>query len=68
MKAFQSMLMQTDGHKIYLLPAWPKQWDVEFKLHAPYQTIVQGSIQGGKVENLRVSPESRRKDVIIMKD
>ena len=68
MKAFQSMLMQTDGKKIYLLPAWPKQWDVDFKLHAPYQTIVQGVIRGGDIENLRVSPEYRRKDIIIMKD
>jgi hypothetical protein len=68
MKAFQSMILQSDGSKIYLLPAWPKQWDVEFKLHAPYQTIVQGAVRGGDIIHLRVSPESRRKDVIIMKD
>lgn len=29
--------MQTIGREIRLLPAWPKQWDVDFKLHAPYQ-------------------------------
>ncbi len=66
MKAAQSMLMQTDGKSIYLLPAWPKQWDADFKLHAPYQTTVQGSVRGGKVRNLMVDPARRREDIIIM--
>ena len=42
MKTLQAMLLQTDGRQIFLLPAWPKEWDVEFKLHAPQQTIVEG--------------------------
>jgi hypothetical protein len=29
------MLMQTVGRKILLLPAWPKNWNADFKLHAP---------------------------------
>ena len=66
MKAFQSMLLQTDGRQIFLLPAWPKEWDVEFKLHAPQQTIVEGVFRGGKLTSLRVTPESRRQDVTIM--
>ena len=65
MKAFQSMLLQTDGRQIFLLPAWPKEWDVEFKLHAPQQTIVEGVVRGGKLASLRVTPESRRQDVVI---
>ena len=32
MIALQRMLLQYDGDEIYLLPAWPKDWDVEFKL------------------------------------
>ena len=63
MKTLQAMLLQTDGQKIFLLPAWPKQWDVEFKLHAPQKTIVEGVYRGGKVQSLRVTPESRRTDV-----
>ncbi len=63
MKEFQSMLMQTDGLRIFLLPAWPKEWDVEFKLHAPQQTVVEGVYRKGKIMSLRVTPESRRKDV-----
>jgi hypothetical protein len=58
------MLMQTDGRRILLLPAWPKNWDCDFKLHAPYQTVVEGKVVAGKVMGLKVTPESRRKDVI----
>jgi hypothetical protein len=65
LKAFQSMLMQTDGKKIYLLPAWPDDWDVDFKLHAPYKTIIEGEVRKGKIEQLKVNPESRKTDIII---
>jgi len=66
MKAFQSMLMQTDDRKIYLLPAWPKEWDVSFKLHAPYQTTVEGDYKNGKLTGLKVIPQTRNKDVVIV--
>lgn len=66
MKTFQSMIMQVDGDKIFLLPAWPKGWEGSFKLHAPRRTIIEGTIRGGEIENLKVSPESRRKDVEIV--
>jgi alpha-L-fucosidase 2 len=63
----QQMLMQTDGKKIMLLPAWPKEWDnVEFKLHAPYNTTVEGRIKAGKLTDLVVIPASRKADVVDM--
>jgi len=65
--AFQRMIMQTEGRKIYLAPAWPKEWACEFKLHAPYKTVIEGSVKDGKLINMNVSPESRRKDVEVMK-
>ncbi len=67
MKTFQSMLIQTDPYskKIYLLPAWPKDWNTSFKLHAPYNTILEGSVKNGKIESLKVTPEERRHDLII---
>jgi hypothetical protein len=65
MKAFQSMLLQTDGQHIFLLPAWPKEWNVEFKLHAPQQTIIEGVFRHGKLASLHVTPKSRRQDVSI---
>ena len=41
--ALQLMLMQCEGNRIQLLPAWPKEWEADFKLHAPGQTTVQGT-------------------------
>ena len=67
MKVFQAMLMQTDGQKILLLPAWPKDWDVEFKLHAPRQTVVEGAYRDGKMTSLKVTPASRRADLVMPK-
>lgn len=66
MLTLQQMVMATAGERIFLLPAWPKDWNVAFKLHAPENTIVQGSYHNGKWEQLTVTPESRRKDVQIM--
>ncbi len=65
MKALQSMLLQSDGRKIYLFPAWPRDWDVEFKLHAPQQTTIEGIYRDGKIASLRVTPKSRRQDLVI---
>ena len=65
MVGLQYMLMQCEGDKILLLPAWPKEWDVSFKLHAPYNTTVEGVYRAGKLEQLKVTPDSRRKDVIF---
>ncbi len=68
MKAFQSMLMQVDPYskKIYLLPAWPNHWDAKFKLHAPYNTVIEGTVVNGKIEKLNVTPATRRNDIEIM--
>ena len=66
MITLQAMLMQCDGRRIQLLPAWPDNWTADFKLHAPYQTIVEGHVEGGVVSNLKVSPESRAKDVVVI--
>ena len=61
----QLMLLQCDGKKIRLLPAWPKNWDVSFKLHATGNTVVECIYRAGKVEKLEVTPPSRRDDVIM---
>ncbi|UQZ80912.1 hypothetical protein SK3146_00068 [Paenibacillus konkukensis] len=66
MIGLQDMLLQTSGETIYLLPAWPREWDVDFKLHAPGQTVVQGQVRGGKLIGLSVTPESRSGDVVNM--
>jgi hypothetical protein len=65
MTSAQSMLLQTDGRTIYLLPAWPRDWDADFKLRAPYNTTVTGTVEKGQIVRLDVQPESRRGDVKI---
>jgi alpha-L-fucosidase 2 len=63
-KGLQQMLLQTDGRKLLLLPAWPKDWDADFKLHAPYHTTIEGKVRNGQLTELVVTPASRRADVI----
>lgn len=72
MKALQAMALQADpvlgsgdGGKIYLLPAWPADWDVHFKLHAPYKTTVECLYRGGRLEQWTVLPPERRADVVL---
>jgi hypothetical protein len=67
MNALQRMLLQGEGRPILLLPAWPKQWDCSFKLHAPLQTTVAGRIRGGQIESLRVEPRERLQDVELLR-
>lgn len=67
MIGLQEMLMQVQGDKIYLLPAWPKEWDVDFRLHAPKNTVVTGRYRDGELLDLDVFPAKRQKDVQVMK-
>jgi hypothetical protein len=60
----QAMLLQPDGDKLRLLPAWPRDWNVRFKLRAPGNTIVECTYKNGQIERLNVEPASRLKDVI----
>jgi hypothetical protein len=66
MIALESMLIQTDGRRIFVLPAWPSGWDVNFKLHAPGNTTVEGVYRHGRVERLDVRPAARKADVTII--
>ena len=65
MIGLQEMLMQTTGKKIYLFPAWPRDWNVYFKLHAPFKTTVEGIYRNGRIEQLKVMPQSRMGDIIL---
>ena len=66
MMTLELMLIQNDGKRIQLLPAWPNDWTADFKLHAPYRTTVEGHVENGKITNLKVTPQSRAKDVVIV--
>ena len=65
MRTLQTMLMQTEGRAIHLLPAWPAAWEADFKLHAPYRTTVSGKVRDGRVVDLVVTPPKRRADVLV---
>jgi hypothetical protein len=63
----QRMLMQWDDTgKIYILPAWPKEWPVKFRLHAIDKAIVDVEYRDGKI-NCTVKPKSKRKDLVFPK-
>ncbi len=64
MTALQRMLLQYEGDEIYLLPAWPKNWDVDFKLHAPNNTTIEGILKNGEITRLIITPDEREKDVL----
>ena len=64
MLGLQAMVLQPVGGKLYVLPAWPAGWDVEFKLQAPGMTTVEGVFRKGRWEQLKVTPESRAADVV----
>ncbi len=64
MIGLQEMLLQTDGKGIRVLPSWPKEWNVDFKLHAPYNTIISGSYNMGNT-NVETIPSERKENVIM---
>lgn len=65
MATLQAMLFQCVGRKIYVLPAWPSDWDVAFRLHASQKTLVEVEVRGGKVVRVATTPKSRLRDVVV---
>ncbi|MFM2243323.1 MAG: hypothetical protein RLZ97_2178 [Verrucomicrobiota bacterium] len=67
MTGVQEMLLcpepGADG-KLHLFAGWPAEWDVDFKLHAPGKTLVEASLKDGNLTSLKITPESRMKDVV----
>lgn len=64
MIGMQEMLLQETDGKIYLFPAWPKDWNVHFKLHAKNNTIIEAELQNGITKIIKVIPQEREKDII----
>ncbi|KAL5114598.1 hypothetical protein ACEQ8H_007503 [Pleosporales sp. CAS-2024a] len=65
----QEQLMQTfAGNDIRLLAAWPETWDARFRLYAPRNTKVEGTVTAGKIKELVVMPKVRLQHVIIGQD
>lgn len=50
MIGIQEMLLQEDNEgEIILFPAWPKDWNVKFRLHATGERIVEAELKDGKI-------------------
>jgi alpha-L-fucosidase 2 len=62
-KTLQCMLLQCDDREIRLRPAWPADWDADFRLRAPFNTVLEGQVRAGKLVGLRVTPRSRESDI-----
>ncbi len=65
MIGLQEMLLQSVGDTILVLPSWPADRNVHFRLHAPARTEVEVRWENGELKELDVIPEERRKDVIV---
>jgi hypothetical protein len=66
--ALQRMILQDVDQKIVIMPAWPADWNCKFRLFAKQNTTVEGKITNGKLVELKISPETRKKDVFMGQD
>ncbi|NJD01805.1 MAG: hypothetical protein FIA99_04235 [Ruminiclostridium sp.] len=64
--ALQAMLLQVDGDRMLLLPAWPREWDVECRMYGPCNTIIKLRLRDGFIEELDIEPRENRKNVSII--
>jgi hypothetical protein len=48
MRALQNMLVQSEVDQTNWLPAWPTNWNVDFKVHLQQQKIVTGKYSAQK--------------------
>jgi hypothetical protein len=49
MNALNLMLLQSEGSDLRILPCFPQNWNVRFKLHAPNNIIVECVYNNGKL-------------------
>ncbi|MEM2027703.1 MAG: DUF5703 domain-containing protein [Thermoproteota archaeon] len=64
--ALQAMLMHDNYSKIILFPAWPRNWNVKFKIYASFRTTIEGIYEKGKIKRLKVTPNYRKKDIEVI--
>ena len=67
MIGLQEMFIQEADGKIYIYPAWPTDIDARFKLHVSGNTIIEAEITGSKINIIKVTPENRRRDIVLIR-
>lgn len=61
----QLMVLQPEGDKLYVLPAFPADWSVAFRLHAPHNTVVTCRYEHGTLVSCETDPPQRKEDVVF---
>lgn len=54
MNLLQAMVLQAEDEKITILPAFPKEWSVKFRLHAPNKKTVECEYEQGEIRYLNI--------------
>lgn len=68
MAGLQAMLVASEPDpkgRIFLLPAWPRNWDVTFRVRAAGGTLIDGVVESGKLVRLVTTPVERRDDIVL---
>ena len=60
----QEMLIQPAGGKIHLLPGWPENLDVSFRIALPGKTRIEAVYQDGNFREIEVWPKMRTGTVV----
>ena len=63
LNTLQRMVLQTRGRTIEVLPTWPRDWDVHFRLFVDASTSIEVDYKAGVIRHLAVFPEHRHHDV-----
>jgi len=66
MPALQKMLMQADDGKLLRFPAWPRQGNLQFRLHPPHRTTVEGEYREEKSVRLKVDLPRRSEGLVLV--
>lgn len=64
--ALQNMLLQYDGDQTLLFPAWPKEWNVKFKLRTIGNRTISGEYRDEELVHLEVSPIGKNKNIVLL--
>jgi len=46
-------------------PAWPAEWDADFKLHLSGGAVLTGTVKECKLVTWNIAPASRKADVVV---
>jgi len=67
MNTLQEMVVQSGPNgEILLTPAWPKNWNAKFRLHASGNVFVQGTIVRGKLTEFTTTPPGAKARVKVI--